>query len=1020
MRIWQAWVRVRAWGFVVGAVVTFACAEMYVSDVFEKTGLSLLNYKFKHYNRIIDSDDIVMIDINDYSLERVHRWPWPRVKHGQLITTLNELGARAILMDIVFDAPSGGRIDDPRLDPDADVDKPKEMLGDITIDTAIFDDAFFAEALSNAGNVYLAMFARLYAPRYSPDALRSRFYAALDQRSETTFNDLDGELRGVLEDFARKATSGGRQEEQLDPEQIFQELRIEHLLEKHQFTLMAKDVAKRLLIPEMDVEERFAAAKRIVARRLVRSFLSDHLDAEFDAVFEHFFPGRNPDDEFADKEDILQAYRAISSERHVFEKAIPVPSSLAKRIRNATDLTMPVEQLAEVAHVGLVAFEADPADGVMRKVPIAVNASGRLVKHIGFALASDVLDIDDSTIRIEDGEWLVMANTAGDRQWRFQVDSQGRTLINWHFDPQTPKWTNSFDHIPVMQIMQIAIQRDNIERAQKQIGIRRAKAVDLISPSSRNSYAKLVREWNDVLRRPRSDERSAKLTRLEEQIRSVDENCVATVIEYAPEIRKELANPSNLTDDDIKDYRRYVALDDEYLSGKLFAEVNAKNEEVRAEIQKALGELRPRIEGKICLVGYTAAAVADTVNSPVYDEMPGVLAHANLINSFLLNEFPRAEPQWVNVLLILVTGMTLTLVTTYRDLWISAASMILVMGMLLAVSFAVFFTWIAHIEILWALIAVLLSWAVVTAYRQLTEEQQKRAFSKSLAQYTSPAIAASIADANMDFSPRDGEVSCYFSDLKGFTTISEELGAERTKMILNPYLEAMSEVLIRRGAMINKFIGDAVFAFFNPPLLPCADHERACCEAVLDTILALEELKAPGRIPGLEEDLKRLSMRIGVNSGHCFVGDYGSENKLDYTCIGDTVNLAARLEPACKVFGITAMISDATRKPAGDGFVTRHLGGLQVVGKKKAVQVYELIGRRSEVANAVVEYAGMFGDAVLEFQERRWDDSLKLLKQCRACRPDDKAVDVLEASIRLYQETPPPDDWNRGIELTSK
>jgi len=505
----------------------------------------------------------------------------------------------------------------------------------------------------------------------------------------------------------------------------------------------------------------------------------------------------------------------------------------------------------------------------------------------------------------------------------------------------------------------------------------------------------------------------------------------------APDIRDFVDSGGTLAEDtdENRQARRVLELADEYAadsngsagaSPSPGASIRRAIAEKRDEVESLRGELGPLIENKICLVGYTAAAVADTVNTPVYNEMPGVLAHANVINTFLANRFPQSARPWPNRLLIGLCGLMITVITTWRDPWASLLAVSAVMAIVLGAAFAAFYAWTIQLEAEGAAMAAFTAWAMVTLYRQLTEERQKRAFSKSLAQYTSPAIAEQLAarmtqrGPGFDLSPVPRTVTCYFSDLKGFTSISERLGAARTRDVLNPYLESMSAVLIGGGAMINKFMGDGIFAFFNPPILPVEEHARRGCEAALCSFEALERLKRDISNPEIEREVAALSMRIGLHTGEVFVGDYGSSNKLDYTCIGDTVNLAARLEPACKVFGVACLISESTYAPAADWFVVRHLGGLQVVGKSEAVQVYELVGRRGQTDGGQESYAALFGQAVERFQQRDWEGALIVLSQCRQERPDDAAIGLLTENIRRYQESPPPDDWNQAIELTAK
>ncbi len=368
------------------------------------------------------------------------------------------------------------------------------------------------------------------------------------------------------------------------------------------------------------------------------------------------------------------------------------------------------------------------------------------------------------------------------------------------------------------------------------------------------------------------------------------------------------------------------------------------------------------MQGKICLVGYTASGVADLVTSPIYDSMPGVMAHANIINMVLQNQPAVHGPSWLNLSIMMLGGIVITVVACARGTVFSGASLLFLVGMFLGVGGVAFRIATFHIASLAAVMQACVVWACVTAYRQFTEERDRRQFQRALSQYTSPAVAARIAGrANVhDLAPQPARVTCFFSDLHGFTLLSERLGAERTRLVLNPYLRTMSRVLVEHNAVINKFMGDGIFAFFNAPIWPCANHSTAACACALASLAALEELnrkmcraesgrrlhnhpgEGPHSGPYLGND-EPLAMRIGISTGEVFVGDYGSDTKLDYTCIGDTVNIAARLEEANKTFGTTILVNDTCRRGAGDGFTFRSLGRIEVVGKTHTVDVYNLV-----------------------------------------------------------------------------
>jgi adenylate cyclase len=460
----------------------------------------------------------------------------------------------------------------------------------------------------------------------------------------------------------------------------------------------------------------------------------------------------------------------------------------------------------------------------------------------------------------------------------------------------------------------------------------------------------------------------------------------------------------------------------ELLDGDVAAYQRA-NAGIAALERELIEQLRPLIAGKLCFVGYTATAVADMVTTPAYPRMPGVLVHSSVMNGFLQGQFRDWSPRWVQVLVILALGGLASLLAATRG---PRESLVLLAGLvvfLILINGSVVFQRLDHwLELVSALIALLAAWAAIVVVRYLTVERARRRFSRAVAQYVSPAMARQISESaeEFDLSPVSGHVTCFFSDLAGFTRLSERLGPDGTRTVLNPYLEAMSAVLHRHNAMINKFIGDGIFAFFNPPILPCEGHERAACAAAIESQRALLELKAGHDHDPLADEFRRLAMRIGIGSGPVFVGDYGSENKLDYTCMGDTVNLASRLEGANKVFGTTIMVNGAARDSAGDEFVFRPLGALQVKGQTVAVRVYELLGYKGKINGRVLAFSERFEEAVQAFARRDWLEARRLFEACAELKPDDPGAAFYLATIRRYLESPPGEDWNGGVELTEK
>ncbi len=1013
MGAWFEAVRARLWGLIVGLTITLAVIEACHAGWLQRFSLSFLDWKYRHANAVEAHDDIVMIDLNDFAMDYVHTWPWPRRFDAELVTTLNDLGAGAILMDMFFSDPIAKRIVDPRLDPDWTVDNEGGIVGEVNLLDAIDDDGEFERALAVADNVYLGAVGNLHAPRYSPTEARRQIDRLLS--SGAAVDQITPLIYALLQ-----ANADVRGDHAVESGRLLEGVQIENLL-LEDFDATLDEAGERLGWATKRVERYWAQAKRTVARRLMTERLTTNPTLSFREAYEAVLPESVADAMTADREDLLRGYRIAVGERAVIGRAANVPDSLVGRIQTLSRPVFALDRFSREAEAGLVVLQVDEADKVMRRVPLMANVDGRLIMHLGFAVARDVLELDVGSMRVEkDG--LTIANVAGDKRWRIPIDEQGRTLISWHIDADHPGWRHSFEHVPVSRVMEIPLLRRAIEREDGIEANYFARFVKLSLaevPARYNDYERMVRKRRRLRRTGQVDER------LSAEIGLIETQAIAMVSEYGQSVSDFLADggdASELSDDD----RLAMRLATEHEQGETLATTMKARERLTAAVDRQVEQLKPVVAGKICLFGYTATAVADTVNTPVFGEMPGVLAHANVLNSMLQNRFVWPAPHWGVLVLIGVAGFSTTLVTTWRDPWISLVVMGSIGAVLFVGAIAAFYYQSWHVDVVGAFLAAFLAWTFVTLYRQLTEERQKRAFGRSLAQYTSPAIAAQLADrvarrsGAMDLSPVPQEVTCFFSDLKGFTSISERLGASRTREILNPYLEAMSGVLIECDGMINKFMGDGIFAFFNPPVHPVEDHAVAACEAAVRSFEALEDLK--NRLAGgdLEAEVRALSMRVGVNTGEVFVGDYGSSSKLDYTCIGDTVNLAARLEPACKAFGVRCLISESTWAATSNRFVVRPLGGLQVVGKTEAVQVYELLGRAGEVDAEAVCYAERFAEAVTAFQRRDWSKASAILEACSRQRPNDGAVGLFEFNIAKLQELPPGTDWNRAIELASK
>ncbi len=1006
------WIRRRLWAFSVGTFVTTLAVLAYLAGWFAPLSRFQLDQGFRHLNQIDGDPRIVLIDINDYALRSIHRWPWPRRMQADLVGILEECGAETILLDIVYAEPSPGRISDPRLEPDYDADSlGGEILGETSIENAIYDDRELATAIRNAGNVYVALFFESSPPSFDPQQLRDAARKLLDENSKITQSD-----------FAQSLNLPAN----FDSETRFAQARIDHVL-RNQFDLDQNEIAERLAIPERDVEIHLSRMKPIAAQYLIQQLLSENADASLAEAYAAILPNHPPNIASRDRHDVFREYTRALSRHYVQQHCLEEVASYSHLLPNGIDPTVPVADIAGAAkRIGFVNFNKDE-DGILRHVPVLTRLEGRVVKQIAFSLAADILDFDLSTISADDKNRLVVTDQSKSHEWRLPLNENGEMLVNWHIDRSAPTWEKSFTHVPVSRAMEIATCRRTIKDNNALLRTRRFQAVELMYEGAQSGLldheARIRRLalFEAAIDLANAESRPSLEAQREELLKKI-EYTERLALSNVERMHQEIGGLEPEDEEERIFFERIANLHEQLIAGPFTKELEANNARLQARADELLGELREKLNGKYCFVGHTASAQADMVNSPVFENMPGVMAHANLVNTLLQNRIPTVAPPYMPVLLIIIVGAIITLLTASKGPWFAFASLLFLIAPMLGVSCFLFWKYGFFVATFVPAVTTFVAWAMITLYRQSTEERQRRSFSRALARNTSPAIAASITRHmdKLDLSPQPAEVTCYFSDLQGFTSISERLDAHQTKTILNHYLGAMGEVLVDNRAF-NKFMGDGIFAFFNSPLWPVEDHIIVGCESALATAEKLNELKKSADEEYADE-FRDLWMRVGVHSGPVYVGYFGSENQTDYTCIGDTVNLAARLESANKAFGTQIMISDICRNHAGDRYQYRHLAALQVKGKAHAVQVYELLGRKGQVDDETLDYAKAFGSAVGAFQKRDWAGSKHHFQYCKERRPNDPALELYANEIEQLQLNPPPDGdaWNMAITMTTK
>jgi class 3 adenylate cyclase len=259
------------------------------------------------------------------------------------------------------------------------------------------------------------------------------------------------------------------------------------------------------------------------------------------------------------------------------------------------------------------------------------------------------------------------------------------------------------------------------------------------------------------------------------------------------------------------------------------------------------------------------------------------------------------------------------------------------------------------------------------------------------------------------------ELTVYFSDIRGFTSLSEELEPERLVELLNAYLSAQTEIVERHGGYVDKYMGDAIMAVWGAPL-PAHDHAARACRAALEMRAGLAALRAGWK----ERFGVELHARAGVNTCQAVAGNVGSRRKANYTVLGDGVNLASRLEGANKAFGTEILVGDATRAGAGDAFVCRAVDLLRVKGKNAGVAVHELVGTAAALPAAEVARVAAWEGAMADYRARRFERARGAFAALLRDRPEDELGRIYLARCEALLAAPPPPEWDAVHALTEK
>lgn len=424
------------------------------------------------------------------------------------------------------------------------------------------------------------------------------------------------------------------------------------------------------------------------------------------------------------------------------------------------------------------------------------------------------------------------------------------------------------------------------------------------------------------------------------------------------------------------------------------------------------------LKDKIVLVGATATGIYDLRVTPFSAVYPGVEIHATVIDNILRQNFVQ-RPGWtglIDIFAIIVLGLIAVPVLSRVKAVFGLVCSLALIVIYVMINRYVFTGYNLWLNLVYPLLSIVLVYVSISLYRYITEERERKKIRGTFQYYLSgPVIEEMLKDpSKLKLGGEKKDLTVLFSDIRGFTTISEKLSPEELVHLLNEYLTVMTDQVFKYGGLLDKYMGDAIMAVFGAPI-DDPNHPALCCRTALAMMDELKKLQKKWT----DEERPVLAIGIGINTGDMVVGNMGSEMRFDYTVMGDNVNLGSRLEGINKEYGTNIVVSEYTHERIKDDFFCRELDAVRVKGKILPVRIYELMGERTN-SDKWKEYVTPYEEGLKKYREGRWDDAINDFVAALAINPDDYPSQMYIERCKTLKENPPEGTWDGVYTMTKK
>lgn len=694
-------------------------------------------------------------------------------------------------------------------------------------------------------------------------------------------------------------------------------------------------------------------------------------------------------------DDGSEAARSRNESLKLFmQKAtVPVPSGKEKLFSACLDPSRkavhpPIPPLVEAG--GLFGYvDSDPeVDGYIRKTRLVRVFDGRIYFHMALVALGELTGVPVGRMVIEPGRKIVIPQamnpvTMVRRDIVIPVDESCSIYINW-----AGTYEKSFSHLPYFALLEYEAVKDDIhswlaeterdsgttERSEL-IATRTMLRQKMVSAKNDKDPSALHRELTAV---------SAKITAIEDgYVRSIERQ------------RDELSAAAQTDSSKKKDL------------------AEAENMLTAIHITRGVDALRD----SVCISGYTANASQDVGSTPLTTGYYLVGSYPNIINTVLGQNFIHRLPRPIELSIMLIFAIGIAYFVLKQN-----AKRALILSVVAVAAYNVANVLLFVFADLWVdqlgvSLCLIVPSFVIIGVKFLSEESQRKFIKDVFSKYLAKQVVDELIKdpKKIKLGGEEQEVTIFFSDIQSFTSMSEKMMPSDLVNFLNDYLSDMTGIILENRGTVDKFIGDAIMAFYGAPY-HFDDHAMAACTAAVSMQAHLRQLREKWK----RENRLPIYSRFGINTGTAVVGNMGSRERISYTAMGDTVNLASRLEGANKYYGTYTMISESTQSIVKNDFETRYLDRIRVVGKEQPIGVYELVSKKGGLDLQQQELFEIYAKGIDHFSKQEWEKSRKIFAQALKLDKNDGPSKTYHDRCAEFIAKPPSKKWDGVYTMKSK